>query len=103
MSGPMSGPMSGLVAAPASVPTDTLDDLITVRPPTGRHNSDPTWDEASVVLHEVLDGHYHRLVLHSPSIASSARAGQFVMISVPSSGVPAISVRSSGVPANPVP
>ena len=102
-SGPTSEPMSGLVAAPAGVPADTLDDLITVRPPTGRPNSDPTWDEASVVLHEVLDGHYHRLVLHSPSIASSAWAGQFVMISVPSSGVPAISVPSSGVPANPVP
>ena len=90
--------MSGLVAASTGVPAptpgviservpaDTLGDILTVRPPTGRVEADPTWDEAPVLLHEVLDGHYHRLVLHSPSIASRARAGQFVMVSVPSRG-----------------
>jgi len=100
--------MSWLVAASAGVPAptpgviservpaDTLADLLTVRPPTGRVEADPTWDEAPVLLHEVLDGHYHRLVLHSPSIASSARAGQFVMISVPSVSGPSISVPSRG-------
>jgi len=88
----MSGLLAGSTGVPAPtpgviserVPADTLDDLLTVRPPTGRIATDPTWDEAPVLLHEVLDGHYHRLVLHSPSIASRARAGQFVMISVPS-------------------
>ena len=90
----MSGLLAGSTGVPAPtpgviserVPADTLDDLLTVRPPTGRIATDPTWDEAPVLLHEVLDGHYHRLVLHSPSIASRARAGQFVMVSVPSRG-----------------
>ena len=90
----MSGLLAGSTGVPAPtpgviferVPADTLDDLLTVRPPTGRVEADPTWDEAPVLLHEVLDGHYHRLVLHSPSIASRARAGQFVMVSVPSRG-----------------
>ena len=90
----MSGLLAGSTGVPAPtpgviserVPADTLGDILTVRPPTGRVEADPTWDEAPVLLHEVLDGHYHRLVLHSPSIASRARAGQFVMISVPSRG-----------------
>ena len=90
----MSGLLAGSTGVPAPtpgviserVPADTLGDILTVRPPTGRVEADPTWDEAPVLLHEVLDGHYHRLVLHSPSIASRARAGQFVMVSVPSRG-----------------
>ena len=107
--------MAGMVAAPIGipaqtpgvtserVPADTLDDILIVRPPTGRVEADPTWDEAPVLLHEVLDGHYHRLVLHSPSIASRARAGQFVMISVPSAAVPSDSVPSATAPAILVP
>ena len=90
----MSGLLAGSTGVPAPtpgviserVPADTLGDILTVRPPTGRVEADPTWDEAPVLLHEVLDGHYHRLVLHSPSIASRARAGQFVVVSVPSRG-----------------
>jgi dihydroorotate dehydrogenase electron transfer subunit len=57
-----------------------------LRPPELTPRAEPTWDDALVVEHEVIDGYYHRLVLHSPSITGRATAGQFVMITVPSDG-----------------
>ena len=59
--------------------------LVSVRPPEQSPRPEPTWDEAIVIAHEVIDGYYHRLVLRSPSIVERAMAGQFVMVTVPAS------------------
>ncbi len=67
----------------SSTGTAGIDHLIRVRPPEDSPRPEPTWDDAEVVAHDLIGGRYHRLVLHTPSIATRAKAGQFVMISVP--------------------
>lgn len=44
----------------------------------------PTWDEAEVVATSTTAAGHRRMRLHSPGIARSAAAGQFVMIAVDS-------------------
>lgn len=40
----------------------------------------PTWDLCAIVAHEDVGGRYRRMVLEAPTIAASAAAGQFVMV-----------------------
>jgi dihydroorotate dehydrogenase electron transfer subunit len=54
-----------------------------VRGPESEPRPEPTWDESTVLAHEFFGRRYHRLLLLAPSIARRARAGQFVMVSVP--------------------
>ncbi|MBC7441187.1 MAG: dihydroorotate oxidase electron transfer subunit [Ramlibacter sp.] len=44
---------------------------------------EPVWDDAPVLVHDVVGERYHRLVLATPTIAATALAGQFLMITVP--------------------
>jgi dihydroorotate dehydrogenase electron transfer subunit len=44
---------------------------------------EPVWDNATVLSHEVVGVRYRRLVLESATIARTAQAGQFLMITVP--------------------
>ncbi|TFC76974.1 dihydroorotate oxidase electron transfer subunit [Cryobacterium cheniae] len=60
-----------------------LDGLIAVRPPERRPRPDPVWDDAPVLVHEVVGERYRRLVLATDTIATTALAGQFLMITVP--------------------
>ncbi|MFC5746270.1 hypothetical protein [Actinomadura rugatobispora] len=43
----------------------------------------PTWDHAEVVGHHPVGDRYHRMRLKAPTIAAAARAGQFVMVTIP--------------------
>lgn len=63
-----------------------LDGLISVRPPTGEPRPEPVWDDARVLEHSNVGGRYRRLVLSTDTIARTALAGQFLMITVPPSG-----------------
>lgn len=69
----------------SSTGTAGLDGLIVPRPAEREARPEPTWETTVVVAHELIGGRYHRLVLHSPEIAATANAGQFVMVSVPES------------------
>ncbi|HSP51762.1 MAG TPA: hypothetical protein VLO00_02605, partial [Cryobacterium sp.] len=60
-----------------------LDGLIAVRPPERMPRPDPVWDDATVLVHEVVGERYRRLVLATDTIATTALAGQFLMITVP--------------------
>lgn len=42
-----------------------------------------TWDHAEIVAHRPIGDRYHRMLLKTPTIADIARAGQFVMVTVP--------------------
>ncbi|TFD26830.1 dihydroorotate oxidase electron transfer subunit [Cryobacterium cryoconiti] len=63
-----------------------LDGLIAVRPPARTPRPDPVWDDAPVLVHEVVGERYRRLVLRTATIATTALAGQFLMITVPPKG-----------------
>ncbi|WP_198411610.1 MULTISPECIES: dihydroorotate oxidase electron transfer subunit [unclassified Cryobacterium] len=63
-----------------------LDGLIAVRPPERMPRPDPVWDDARVLVHEVVGERYRRLVLATDTIATTALAGQFLMITVPPTG-----------------
>ena len=60
-----------------------LDGLIAVRPPSRMTRPDPVWDDAPVLVHDVVGERYRRLVLKTDTIATTALAGQFLMITVP--------------------
>lgn len=60
-----------------------LDGLIAVRPPERMPRPDPVWDDAPVLVHEIVGERYRRLVLAADTIATTALAGQFLMITVP--------------------
>lgn len=63
-----------------------LEGLIAVRPPERMPRPDPVWDDAPVLVHEVVGERYRRLVLATNTIATTALAGQFLMITVPPKG-----------------
>ncbi|TFD70981.1 dihydroorotate oxidase electron transfer subunit [Cryobacterium fucosi] len=63
-----------------------LDGLISVRPPAGQPRPEPVWDDAGVLEHTNVGERYRRLLLSTDTIARTALAGQFVMITVPPSG-----------------
>jgi len=63
-----------------------LDGLISVRPRSAVPRPQPVWDDARVLVHEPVGERYRRLVLASDTIAATAQAGQFLMITVPPSG-----------------
>ena len=63
-----------------------LDGLISVRPRQTVPRPQPVWDDAEVLVHEPVGERYRRLVLASDTIAQTAQAGQFLMITVPPSG-----------------
>jgi len=63
-----------------------LDGLISVRPRSIVPRPQPVWDDAEVLVHEPAGERYRRLVLASDTIARTAQAGQFLMITVPSNG-----------------
>lgn len=60
-----------------------LDGLISVRPRSAEPRPQPVWDDAEVLVHEPVGERYRRLVLASGTIAATAQAGQFVMVTVP--------------------
>jgi len=66
----------------------TLEGLVRLRPPEAAPRPLATWDETPIVAHEEIGSKYHRLVLYAPSIAARARAGQFVMVTVPTASGP---------------
>jgi dihydroorotate dehydrogenase electron transfer subunit len=63
-----------------------LDGLISVRPRSAVPRPQPVWDDAEVLVHEPVGERYRRLVLASDTIAATAQAGQFVMVTVPPHG-----------------
>jgi dihydroorotate dehydrogenase electron transfer subunit len=63
-----------------------LEGLVSVRPPSAVPRPQPVWDDAEVLVHEPVGERYRRLVLASATIAATAQAGQFLMITVPPSG-----------------
>ncbi|WP_198413919.1 dihydroorotate oxidase electron transfer subunit [Cryobacterium algoritolerans] len=63
-----------------------LDGLISVRPPAGQPRPEPVWDDARVLEHTNVGQRYRRLVLATGTIARTALAGQFLMITVPPTG-----------------
>ncbi|WP_205750069.1 dihydroorotate oxidase electron transfer subunit [Cryobacterium sp. SO1] len=63
-----------------------LAGLISVRPPSAVPRPQPVWDDAEVLVHEPVGERYRRLVLASDTIAHTAQAGQFLMITVPPNG-----------------
>jgi dihydroorotate dehydrogenase electron transfer subunit len=63
-----------------------LDGLVSVRAPSALPRPQPVWDDAGVLVHEPVGERYRRLVLASDTIAATAQAGQFLMITVPPSG-----------------
>jgi dihydroorotate dehydrogenase electron transfer subunit len=63
-----------------------LDGLLSVRPPSAVPRPQPVWDDAEVLVHEPVGERYRRLVLASDTIARTAQAGQFLMITVPPNG-----------------
>jgi dihydroorotate dehydrogenase electron transfer subunit len=69
------------VTGTSAVPTEAaVPRLLTVPAWTDRPR--PTWDVADVVSHDFIGTRYHRLTVAAPSIAVTARAGQFVMVTV---------------------
>ena len=60
-----------------------LEGLISVRPRSAVPRPQPVWDDALVLVHEPVGERYRRLVLASDTIAATAQAGQFLMITVP--------------------
>ena len=60
-----------------------LDGLVSVRPRSAVPRPQPVWDDAEVLVHEPVGERYRRLVLASDSIAATAQAGQFLMLTVP--------------------
>ncbi|MCI4659798.1 MULTISPECIES: iron-sulfur cluster-binding protein [Cryobacterium] len=73
-------------AAFAAADAAALDGLLSVRPPEAGPRPEPVWDEATVVSHEVVRERYRRLTLSCGTIAATALAGQFLMITVPPHG-----------------
>jgi len=63
-----------------------LDGLVSVRPRSAVPRPQPVWDDAEVLVHEPVGERYRRLVLASDTIAATAQAGQFLMITVPPHG-----------------
>jgi dihydroorotate dehydrogenase electron transfer subunit len=63
-----------------------LDGLVSVRPRSAVPRPQPVWDNARVLVHEPVGERYRRLVLASDTIAATAQAGQFVMVTVPPNG-----------------
>jgi dihydroorotate dehydrogenase electron transfer subunit len=63
-----------------------LEGILSVRPPATTARPEPVWDEATVLVHEIVGERYHRLVLAAGTIAATALAGQFLMITVPPRG-----------------
>ena len=63
-----------------------LDGLIAVRPPAAEPRPEPVWDDARVLEHTAVGERYRRLLLSTGTIARTALAGQFLMITVPPSG-----------------
>ena len=63
-----------------------LDGLISVRPRSAVPRPQTVWDDAEVLLHEPVGERYRRLVLASGTIAATAQAGQFLMVTVPPHG-----------------
>ncbi|MCU1447576.1 dihydroorotate oxidase electron transfer subunit [Cryobacterium sp.] len=63
-----------------------LDGLVSVRPRSAVPRPQPVWDDAEVLVHEPVGERYRRLVLASNTIAATAQAGQFLMITVPPHG-----------------
>ena len=63
-----------------------LEGLISVRPHQTVPRPQPVWDDAEVLVHEPVGQRYRRLVLASDTIAATAQAGQFLMITVPPNG-----------------
>jgi dihydroorotate dehydrogenase electron transfer subunit len=70
----------------AAADAAALDGIISVRPRSTVPRPQPVWDDAEVLVHEPVGERYRRLVLASDTIAQTAQAGQFVMITVPPSG-----------------
>ena len=60
-----------------------LEGLVSVRPRQTVPRPQPVWDDAEVLVHEPVGERYRRLVLASSTIAHTALAGQFLMITVP--------------------
>lgn len=50
------------------------------------HRTAATWDHAEVIRHTPIGDRYHRLRLRAPTIARTARPGQFIMITIPDGG-----------------
>lgn len=69
----------------SSTGTSGLEGVVRLRPDETSPRPEATWDESIVIAHDLIGDRYHRLVLHAPSITARARAGQFVMVTVPSS------------------
>lgn len=67
----------------AEADAKALDGLISVRPRSVLERPQPVWDDAEVLVHEPVGERYRRLVLGSSTIAGTALAGQFLMITVP--------------------
>ncbi|MGY4860135.1 iron-sulfur cluster-binding protein [Cryobacterium sp. AP23] len=59
-----------------------LDGLVSVRPRSAVARPQPVWDDAEVLVHEPVGERYRRLVLASDTIARTAQAGQFLMVTV---------------------
>jgi dihydroorotate dehydrogenase electron transfer subunit len=60
-----------------------LEGLVSVRPRAAVARPQPVWDAAEVLVHEPVGERYRRLVLASATIARTAQAGQFLMVTVP--------------------
>ena len=60
-----------------------LEGLISVRPRPAAPRPQPVWDDARVLVHEPVGERYRRLVLAGDTIAATAQAGQFLMVTVP--------------------
>jgi dihydroorotate dehydrogenase electron transfer subunit len=60
-----------------------LEGLVSVRPRSAVARPQPVWDAAEVLVHEPVGERYRRLVLASATIARTAQAGQFLMVTVP--------------------
>ncbi len=63
-----------------------LEGLISVRPPELAPRPAPVWDDATVLEHTAVGDRYRRLLLATATIARTALAGSFLMITVPPSG-----------------
>jgi dihydroorotate dehydrogenase electron transfer subunit len=75
---------SGTAGDPAAEeePPHSLDDALRVLPPAPGERPEPTWHHATVLAHRAAGGRHRFLRLHAPSVARTARPGQFVMITV---------------------
>jgi dihydroorotate dehydrogenase electron transfer subunit len=63
-----------------------LAGLISVRPPAAQPRPAPVWDDATVLAHTAVGDRYRRLLLATGTIARTALAGTFLMITVAPSG-----------------